>query len=105
MLESIPWNGISGGIGTGLGLMVILAFWRLMSTGRIVPAEQVDRMMAAKDAQIAYLQDALTKRDAANSELTAQVTRLMVQGDVQTRVLQSLPTTTHAGSDHVATSE
>lgn len=102
MLESIPWDSIGSGLSGGIGLAVIGAFWRLMSTGRIVPAEQVDRMLAQKDAQIVYLERALTKKDDTVAELVTQVAKLTVQGDVAARVWQSLPTSSQSGHDHVA---
>ncbi|AHH16599.1 hypothetical protein NONO_c17990 [Nocardia nova SH22a] len=108
-LGSIAWQTL--GLSGVCVVLVLTLVWMIVS-GKFVPESQVERMLeterartADERARNAYLEGALTKRDAAFTTVVQQNAKLTIQADAGLRVLQSLPTEHQSGSDHVATPE
>lgn len=104
-LGAVPW----GDVGL-VSSCVMLTFFvlRLIFSGKFVPREQVDLGYADLRAHIEYLEQANTTKDQTIAEQASQIAKLMAQGDLSVRLLESFTaysTNARSGSGYVAQAE
>ena len=104
-LGAVPW----GDVGL-VSFCVMLTFFqlRMIFSGKFVPREQVDLIVADLRARIEFLEGASTKKDLTIGEQASQIAKLTAQGDLSVRLLESITaysTNARSGSGYVAQAE
>ncbi|MEV0367499.1 hypothetical protein [Nocardia fusca] len=89
---------------------VMLTFFqlRMIFSGKFVPREQVDLIVADLRARIEFLEGASTTKDLTIGEQASQIAKLTAQGDLSVRLLESITaysTNARSGSGYVAQAE
>lgn len=82
-LPALPWDNISS-------VSLALIFTWLVVTGRLVPRAIVDRLLADRDARIAYNERQFDAQAAVKYELATQNTKLLSSAELSTKLLNAI---------------
>ncbi|PKV80922.1 hypothetical protein [Nocardia fluminea] len=82
-LPALPWDNISS-------VSLALIFTWLVVTGRLVPRAIVDRLLADRDARIAYNERQFDAQQAVKYELATQNTKLLSSAELSTKLLNAI---------------
>lgn len=111
VLGALPWDTI--GLG-GIATMTTLTLIRMVISGRFVPRDQVEMLLADLRARVKYMESARTTDAATMSDLVRQNEKLSTQGELSLALLRALQqpgtsstgnNTAETGSGHVASTQ
>lgn len=100
--DAIPWDSLGpSAAATALAALLI----RLIVSGRFVPREQVDMLLADSRAEVQYLRQARAADAESMSTLVKQNEKLALQGELSIALLRALqePRSESKGSGNVVT--
>jgi hypothetical protein len=109
MLEGVAWGALPwGDMGlVGVSAVLVLMLLRMVMSGKFVPREHVDMLVADLRAQRDQLSAANTQLLSNNADLARQVGELSVRGDMSLHLMSSIRAYTNpseSGNTHVAPS-